>query len=84
MDLFVKELFGLCAQNSAENCARVTMNEVLERLTFNINLKMLVGKRFSTSSYAQRNSEPWRYEEAIKQALYLFGIFVLADALPWL
>ena len=84
MNLFVKELFELCAQNSAENCAQVTMNEVLERLTFNINLKMQVGKRFSTSSYAQGNSESWRYKKAIKQALYLSGIFVLADALPWL
>ncbi|XP_022771510.1 cytochrome P450 82G1-like [Durio zibethinus] len=84
MDLFIKELFGLCAQNRADNCAQVTMNEVLERLTFNINLRMLVGKRFSSSTYAQVNSEPWRYEKAIKQAVYLFGIFVLADALPYL
>ncbi|XVF32143.1 hypothetical protein REPUB_Repub17cG0056600 [Reevesia pubescens] len=84
IDLFIKELFGRCAQNSADNCAQVAMNELLERLTFNINLRMIVGKPFSSSSYAQVNSEPWRYEKAIKQALYLFGIFVLADALPWL
>ncbi|XVE72709.1 hypothetical protein DITRI_Ditri11bG0060900 [Diplodiscus trichospermus] len=84
VDLFIKELFGLCAQNSAGNCAQVTMSELLECLTFNINLRMLVGKRFSSSSYDQVNSEPWRYEKAIKQALYLCGIFVLADALPYL
>ncbi|XVF32141.1 hypothetical protein REPUB_Repub17cG0056400 [Reevesia pubescens] len=84
IDLFIKELFGRCAQNSADNCAQVAMNELLERLTFNINLRMIVGKPFSSSSYAQVNSEPWRYKKAIKQTLYLFGIFVLADALPWL
>lgn len=81
MDLFIKELFGFCsAQNMS---AHVDMSEVLERLTFNINLRMLVGKRFSSSAYGQENSEPWRYEKAIKQALYLCGVFVLADALPY-
>ncbi|KAK6238844.1 hypothetical protein QUC31_004313 [Theobroma cacao] len=83
MDLFIKELFRLCVEN-ADNCAQVTMSEVLERLTFNINLRMLVGKRFASSSYAQAHSQPWRYEKAIKQTLYLSGIFVLADALPFL
>ncbi|OMP09866.1 Cytochrome P450 [Corchorus olitorius] len=83
MDLFIKEMFQLCA-GRAENWAQVTMSEVLERLTFNVSLRTLVGKRFSSSSYAQVNSEPWRYEKAIKQALYLSGIFILADALPYL
>ncbi|KAL4323124.1 hypothetical protein GQ457_11G003710 [Hibiscus cannabinus] len=84
MDLFIKELYGLCLRNGAENSAKVTMSEALERLTFNVNLMMLVGKRFSGDDYSEVNSEPWRYERAIKQALYLSGIFILADALPYL
>ncbi|KAB2020921.1 hypothetical protein ES319_D07G103400v1 [Gossypium barbadense] len=79
MDSFVKELYGL-----SRNGDKVTISEALERLTFNINLRMLFGKRFSGNDYGEVNSEPWRYKKAIKLALYLFGIFVLADALPWL
>ncbi|KAE8685076.1 hypothetical protein F3Y22_tig00111101pilonHSYRG00077 [Hibiscus syriacus] len=62
MDLFIKELYGLCSQKGAENIA----------------------KRFYGDAYSKVNSEPWRYERAIKQTLYLSGIFVLADALPYL
>ncbi|TYH62259.1 hypothetical protein ES332_D07G108000v1 [Gossypium tomentosum] len=79
MDSFIKELYGL-----SRNRDKVTISEALERLTFNINLRMLFGKRFSGNEFGEVNSEPWRYMEAIKRALYLFGIFVLADALPWL
>ncbi|KAE8679674.1 putative cytochrome P450 [Hibiscus syriacus] len=83
MDYYIKDLYGL-SRSGAGNCAKVTISEALEQFTFNINLRMLVGKRFSGSTYAEVNSEPRRYEKAIKQAIYLFGIFVLADALPYL
>ncbi|KAA3458537.1 cytochrome P450 82G1-like [Gossypium australe] len=79
MDSFIKELYGL-----SRNGAKVTINEALERLTFNINLRLLVGKRFSRCDYEEVNSEPWRYGNAIKRALHLSGVFVLADALPYL
>ncbi|KAK8546108.1 hypothetical protein V6N13_067342 [Hibiscus sabdariffa] len=71
MDLFIKELYGLCLRNGAENSAKVTMTEALKRLTFNVNLMMLVGKRFFGNDYSKVNNEPWRYESAIKHALYL-------------
>ncbi|KAE8673088.1 Cytochrome P450 82C4 [Hibiscus syriacus] len=83
MDYFIKDLYCL-SRNGAESCAKVTISEALERFTFNISLKMLVRKRFSGCTYAEVNSEPWRYEKAIKEAIDLFGIFVLADALPYL
>ncbi|KAA3458536.1 cytochrome P450 82G1-like [Gossypium australe] len=79
MDSFIKELYGF-----SRNGDKVTITEALERLTFNINLRMLFGKRFSGNDYGEVNSEPWRYMKAIKRALYLFGIFVLPDALQWL
>ncbi|KAJ6360801.1 hypothetical protein OIU77_004759 [Salix suchowensis] len=34
--------------------------------------------------YDKENSEPWRYKKAIEEALYLSGIFVISDAIPWL
>ncbi|KAK8650792.1 hypothetical protein V6N13_140418 [Hibiscus sabdariffa] len=83
MDSLIKELYGL-SLNGAENRARVNLSEALEQFTFNTIIRLLVGKRFSGSDYTEVNSEPWRYEKAIKHAIYLFGIFVVADALPYL
>ncbi|KAK8521727.1 hypothetical protein V6N13_021810 [Hibiscus sabdariffa] len=83
MDSLMKELYGL-SRNGAENRARVNISEALEQFTFNTIIRLLVGKRFSGRDYTEVNSEPWRYEKAIKQAIYLFGIFLVADALPYL
>ncbi|GMI85680.1 cytochrome P450, family 82, subfamily G, polypeptide 1 [Hibiscus trionum] len=83
LDSLIKELYGL-SRNGAENRAGVSISEALEQFTFNTILRLLVGKRFSSSDYTEVNSEPWRYEKAIKQAVYLFGNFVVADALPYL
>lgn len=83
VDMFLKDLYNICAEN-ANNLAKVTISKLLERVTFNINLKMLAGKRFSSSTYGEENSEPWRYKKAIEEALYLSGIFVMSDAIPWL
>ena len=78
---FLKDLLDLYVDNS---CAKVIINKMFEQLTFNIILRMIVGKRYSSSTYGQENSEPWRYKKAIEEAIYLFGTFVISDAIPWL
>ncbi|KAJ4833155.1 hypothetical protein Tsubulata_028545 [Turnera subulata] len=80
---FIKELFTLCSKNG-NHSTRVSMNKFFEGLTFNISLRMIVGKRYSSSTYSAENSEAWRYKKAIEKALYLSGIFVMSDAIPWL
>ena len=62
----------------------MNISKLLESLTFNISLRTIVGKRYRSSTYDKENSEPWRYKKAIKKALYLSGIFVISDAIPWL
>ncbi|KDP45301.1 hypothetical protein JCGZ_15166 [Jatropha curcas] len=81
IDLFLKELYDLYSQNHNQ---KVIISKLLERLTFNIILRMIVGKRFCSKSYSEENSEPWRYKKAIEEATYLFGSAVLSDAIPWL
>ncbi|XP_050207005.1 dimethylnonatriene synthase-like [Mercurialis annua] len=76
---FLKDL-----HNMASNGEVVTINKLIEQLAFNISLRMIVGKRFSSSTYAEDNSEPSRYKKAIEEAIYLSGTFVLSDAIPWL
>ena len=65
----------------------VPLSELLEQLTFNINVRLIVGKRFSASatSYDERASdEARRFKKAIKEALHLSGVFVWSDTIPWL
>ncbi|PSR94944.1 Cytochrome P450 82C4 like [Actinidia chinensis var. chinensis] len=82
VDLCVRDLHSLCAKNK-EMSALVAMNEWLEHLTFNIIVKMLVGKRvFDSTTRSNTNSQEFGFKEAIKKALYLSGVFVASDAIP--
>lgn len=83
VDAFIKGLHNSYAE-TAEYPAKVTMSKLFESLTFNISLRTIVGKRYCSSLYDKENSEPWRYKKAIEKALYLSGIFVMSDAIPWL
>ncbi|KAF3435939.1 hypothetical protein FNV43_RR23031 [Rhamnella rubrinervis] len=84
VDLFIKELFTLSKSSSAKHNVAVPLSELLEHLTFNINLRLIAGKRFSASLYEEKNSEVTRLNNAIKETLYLSGVFVWSDAIPWL
>uniref|UniRef100_A0A6N2LEQ2 Cytochrome P450 n=1 Tax=Salix viminalis TaxID=40686 RepID=A0A6N2LEQ2_SALVM len=83
VDTFIKGLHSFYA-GSVDYPAKVNISKLLESLTFNISLRTIVGKRYRSSTYDKENSEPWRYKKAIKKALYLSGIFVISDAIPWL
>ncbi|EEF31307.1 dimethylnonatriene synthase [Ricinus communis] len=84
VDTFLKDLHNLYVESADSNHAKVIINTLFERLTFNISLRMIVGKQFSSSTYGEENSEPWRYKKAIEEAVYLSGTFVMSDAIPWL
>ncbi|KAJ6364790.1 hypothetical protein OIU76_029709 [Salix suchowensis] len=83
VDTFIKGLHSFAA-GSVDYPAKVNISKLLESLTFNISLRTIVGKRYRSSTYDKENSEAWRYKKAIKKALYLSGIFVISDAIPWL
>ncbi|KAA8550582.1 hypothetical protein F0562_002266 [Nyssa sinensis] len=83
LDSCMKDLYLLCLKNG-DHPTKVAMNNWFEHVTFNISIRMLVGKRFSTSTCGDRDSNTGRFKEAIKKGLYLSGFFVLSDAIPWL
>ncbi|XP_021909469.1 cytochrome P450 82G1 [Carica papaya] len=76
VDTFIKELY--------KQSAAVDLSKSFEGLTFNMILRMVMGKRYSSDDYGEGNSEVSRYKSAIKKAEYLSGVFVEADAIPWL
>ncbi|KAJ6383559.1 hypothetical protein OIU78_026948 [Salix suchowensis] len=83
VDAFIRGLHSSYAEAAAQP-ATVSISKLFESLTFNISLRTIVGKRYCSSVYDKENSEPWRYKKAIEEALYLSGIFVISDAIPWL
>lgn len=87
LDSFIKTLFSLCTTRSTTSTVdspKVHLSELIEQLTFNMNLRLIAGKRFSSDQYHEENSTAWRFERASKEVLYLFGVFVWSDAVPFL
>lgn len=84
VDSFIKELFTLSKSSAAKHNVVVPLSELLEHLTFNLNVRLIAGKRFSASMYEEKNSEASRLKNAIKEALHLSGVFVWSDVIPWL
>ncbi|KAB1207783.1 Cytochrome P450 82G1 [Morella rubra] len=79
VESLIKDLYSLSRNNKV-----VTISQLFEHMAFNIILRLLVGKRFSSSEYGEKTSEGCRIRSGIKEALYLFGVFVMSDAIPYL
>ncbi|XP_027335385.1 cytochrome P450 CYP82D47-like [Abrus precatorius] len=62
----------------------VPISNLLEHMTFNIIVRMIAGKRYGRESANKEENEAWRLRKAIKDATYLSGVFVAADAIPYL
>ncbi|XP_057734983.1 dimethylnonatriene synthase-like [Arachis stenosperma] len=81
----VKDLFSFCnCHGNSNKLVSVTISDLIEHMTFNINVQMIAGKRFSDEAIKEEDSEGWRLRKAIRDATYLSGVFVVADAIPWL
>ncbi|PON75046.1 Cytochrome P450, E-class, group I [Parasponia andersonii] len=86
VDSFIKGLVPSPTHDD-DHDHHVPLSELLEQLTFNINARLIVGKRFSASAMSfdeEASDEACRFKKAIKEALYLSGVFVVSDAVPWL
>ncbi|KAL4356047.1 dimethylnonatriene synthase [Arachis hypogaea] len=81
----VKDLFSFCnCHGNSNKLVSINISDLIEHMTFNINVQMIAGKRFSDEAIKEEDSEGWRLRKAIRDATYLSGVFVVADAIPWL
>ncbi|XP_039155015.1 cytochrome P450 CYP82D47 [Eucalyptus grandis] len=92
IDSFVKDLRTLCMTNTddAQNGSSkgVVISELLELLTLNIMTRMLASKRYFGQLSASTGSstdydEASHLRELIKDFMYLFGLPVVSDFLPF-
>ncbi|RDX75782.1 Cytochrome P450 82C2 [Mucuna pruriens] len=80
----VKDLYSSIssAKKNVKSSTQVPISNLLEHMTFNIIVRMIAGKRFGGDTINKEDNEAWRLRKAIKDATYLFGVFVPADAIP--
>ncbi|CAM8938455.1 unnamed protein product [Rhodiola kirilowii] len=88
---FIRELYtSSCYTNSLEGPVNLNMKELFGKLTFNITLQMVVGKRYyerySNNSDAEKDTttDATMYRQALKEFFRLAGLSLLGDAFPFL
>ncbi|KAI8000866.1 Xanthotoxin 5-hydroxylase CYP82C2 [Camellia lanceoleosa] len=84
----IKELyFGACGGVTQ---TKVDMSQWFRRVTINMTLQMIAGKRFSTTDDKHNDngndndddSESRRFGRAVKEFVYLASVFELSDVIP--
>ncbi len=81
----IKELYKLCvSKGSAESRVLVDMKQWFGELTHNIASRMVSGKRYFGANADFDEDEARRCQKVMREFFYLFGVFVLSDAIPYL
>uniref|UniRef100_A0A2N9EZV5 Cytochrome P450 n=1 Tax=Fagus sylvatica TaxID=28930 RepID=A0A2N9EZV5_FAGSY len=83
VDSLIKDLYLLC-KNNEHNHAKVMISERIERLTFNIITKMIAGKRYFDNAHDGNDEEAERIGNLIKDFMYISGVPVISDLIPFL
>ncbi|XP_043704005.1 cytochrome P450 CYP82D47-like [Telopea speciosissima] len=91
LDISIKELYSIWAlkgNNSDRPPIKVDMKQWFEHLTFNVITKLIAGKRIygnnnigATGNHEVEEAE--RFRKAMAQALYIIGVFIASDAIPY-
>ncbi|RDX66518.1 Cytochrome P450 82A4, partial [Mucuna pruriens] len=80
----IKELFNVWRSKRNESgYALVELNQWFSHLTFNVVLRMVVGKRYFSATTVD-DEKAQRCVKAVKELLRLLGIFTVGDAIPYL
>lgn len=79
----MRELYELCTADGGGR-AKVEMKQWFEDTTFNVVVRMVVGKRYHFDGSGADGEQMRRFQKALQDLLYLAGSFVPSDAVPWL
>ncbi|KAK4268243.1 hypothetical protein QN277_024926 [Acacia crassicarpa] len=81
IDVFIGDLYSYIGEN---NKRRVVICEWLERLTVNIIVRMIAGKRYFGNLKDVDDEEARRVVKLIKDFMHISGEFVPSDMIPFL
>jgi len=81
---WIKQLYNVwCSQKSESGYALVELQQWFSHLSFNMVLRMVVGKRYFGGENLQ-DEKTKRCVKAVEEFMRLFGVFTVGDAVPWL
>ncbi|CAK8533659.1 unnamed protein product [Lathyrus sativus] len=84
----IKELFDVWSSKRTEsdssNYVLVDMKQWFTQLTFNMVLRMVVGKRYFGARTNVDEEEAQRSVKALKKMMHLFGVITVGDVIPCL
>ncbi|RDX91407.1 Cytochrome P450 82A3, partial [Mucuna pruriens] len=81
----IKELFNVCCNKKNEsNYTLVDMTQWLAHLTFNMVVRMVVGKRYFGVIHVEGQDKAQRFMKNIREFMRLMGTFTVADGIPCL
>ncbi|EOX91269.1 Cytochrome P450 [Theobroma cacao] len=81
----VRELYkSWLSKGGGETGVLVDMKQWFGDLTHNIALRMVGGKRFFGPNADCEEAEARRCQKVMRDSAYLFGVFVVSDALPFI
>ncbi|CAI8587463.1 unnamed protein product [Vicia faba] len=84
----IKELFDVWSSKRSEsnssNYVLVDMKQWFTHITFNMVLRMVVGKRYFGARTNVEEEEAKRCVKALKEMMHLFGVITVGDVIPCL
>uniref|UniRef100_A0A803LNK2 Cytochrome P450 n=2 Tax=Chenopodium quinoa TaxID=63459 RepID=A0A803LNK2_CHEQI len=82
----IKHLFKECREISVSDSkyqsGRISLCKWIECTSFNIAIRMIVGKTFSPQSYEESSTFASRFKKLIGKATYVAGVAVPSDFIP--
>ncbi|KAM3339787.1 xanthotoxin 5-hydroxylase CYP82C4 [Capsicum galapagoense] len=78
VEISIKELYRSCG--NGENSNAINISKWFEKLTLNIIVQMVAGKRYVS---LEKDEEAQCFRRAFAKIMYLAGKFVLYDAIPF-
>ncbi|KAJ7944375.1 Cytochrome P450, partial [Quillaja saponaria] len=83
-----REIAALYSLWSSKGCPKrgilMNMKKWFGDLTYNVALSMVGGKRYFGASADCAESEATRFQKVTRDFIYLFGVFMMSDAIPFL
>ncbi|KAJ6751484.1 hypothetical protein OIU85_001964 [Salix viminalis] len=83
VNTLINDLYLLCKKNK-QGSGRIVISECFERLTINMITRMIAGKRYLRSTEAEKEEEGKRIGKLMKEYMYISGVFVPSDLIPFL
>lgn len=84
----IKELFNVWSRGeksrNESNYMLVDMSQWFEHLTFNMVVRMVVGKRYFGAIDVEGHDKAQRFMKNMRNFMTLIGTFTVADGVPWL